>query len=68
MPSKITSPLWTNDQASQYLQVKPRTLVQWRYLGRGPRYVKTGRDVCYLKADLDAWIEQQAANSMPAGR
>jgi hypothetical protein len=33
------------------------TMRQWRWLGRGPRYVHVGRAVRYRKSDLDAWVE-----------
>jgi hypothetical protein len=45
--------------ASQYVDTSERTLEQWRYLGRGPAYVKVGKAVRYRKADLDAWIARQ---------
>ena len=47
------------------------TLNKWRTDGRGPRYVKLGRSVCYLVKDLDAWLEQHRRQSTseppPAG-
>jgi Helix-turn-helix domain len=44
--------------ASEYLgDVPERTLRQWRYLGKGPAYVKVGpKHVRYRRADLDAFI------------
>jgi hypothetical protein len=43
--------------AAEYLgEVPPATLRQWRYLGKGPAYVKLGRHVRYRKSDLDAFI------------
>lgn len=33
------------------------TLATWRYLGKGPKYIKIGRRVVYRPADLDAWLE-----------
>lgn len=36
------------------------TLNTWRYLGKGPKYVKIGRRVVYRPADLDAWLEAHA--------
>jgi Helix-turn-helix domain len=43
--------------ASDYLGGVPeRTLRQWRYLGKGPAYVKVGRAPRYRREDLDAFI------------
>ena len=36
------STLLTSEQAGECLHVHPRTLANWRYLGRGPRYVRSG--------------------------
>jgi hypothetical protein len=37
-----------------------RTLSQWRYLGKGPRYFKFGKHIRYRRADCEAWAEEQA--------
>ena len=52
----IPSALLSAEQAGAYLHVNPRTLANWRVLGRGPRYVRTSR-VLYRQADLDAWLD-----------
>ena len=33
------------------------TLANWRYLGRGPVFVRLGRHVRYRADDLASWIE-----------
>lgn len=48
-----------NDQAAKLIGVAPETLVQWRYLGRGPCFLKVGRLVWYRRADLAAWLAAQ---------
>lgn len=57
--------LLTTDQAADYLQLSERQLVQWRYLGRGPRYVKMVRAVRYRRGDLDAWLDAHAVDPQP---
>ncbi len=52
-----SSPLLTADQTGEYLHVNPRTLANWRVLGRGPRYVRAGSRALYRQADLDAWLD-----------
>ena len=38
-----------------YLGVKERTLAQWRYLGKGPPFIKRGK-IFYFKNDIDSWL------------
>jgi len=35
--------------------VSPRTLEQWRWQGRGPRYLKIGGRVVYRLSDIEAF-------------
>lgn len=51
--------LLTPNEVANALQVPAATLPQWRYLGRGPRYVKIGRHVRYRPADVEHWIDEQ---------
>lgn len=37
-------------------KIPEATLAQWRYLGRGPRYLKLGGHVRYRRSDVDAWL------------
>lgn len=32
-----------------------QTLANWRFAGRGPRFVKIGRKVLYPMAEVEAW-------------
>ena len=50
------SPLLDTRQAALYLALSETTLISWRSLGRGPRFVRVGRAVRYRQADLDAFI------------
>lgn len=49
---------------ARQLGVSVSTLQTWRYLGRGPRYLKVGRLVRYRNVDIDAYI---AANLRGSG-
>lgn len=52
--------LATPAEVAEYLNVPPRLLSQWRYLGSGPRYSKPGgRHVRYRWADVEAWLSCQ---------
>lgn len=46
----------TPEDVSAEIQVPVRTLGQWRYERRGPRYHRLGKHVRYRRGDLDAWI------------
>lgn len=50
-------------QAAEYLSLSANTLNKWRTQGRGPRFVKLGRSVCYRREDLEAWLQQQSRGS-----
>ena len=45
----------TPGEVAALLRRDVRTLANWRYLGVGPAYVKTGR-ILYARRDVDAWI------------
>jgi len=47
----------TDEQATEYLGLKPRTLATWRARGEGPPVVKKGTWIRYRKASLDEWLE-----------
>ena len=46
--------LGQRDLAKRWL-ISPRTLEQWRWQGRGPRYLKIGGRVLYRLADVEAY-------------
>ena len=51
----------TSKEAAELIGIKPATLRQWRYLGRGPAYVKFGGDLgrcMYRRQDVDRWISR----------
>lgn len=53
----------TTKQAAEKLQVKETTLEQWRWNGKGPRFIKLGRCVRYRTADLEAFQEERVFTS-----
>jgi len=38
------------------LQVKPGTLRKWRFLGRGPQFLRVGRSIRYRVEDIESWL------------
>lgn len=43
-------------EVAELLGVSPNTLKHWRWVGRGPRYLKLVSKVAYRRQDLDEWI------------
>lgn len=46
----------TTKEAAARLGLTHRTLEQWRYLGKGPPFVRLCGAVRYLPDELDTWI------------
>jgi predicted DNA-binding transcriptional regulator AlpA len=49
----------SSKRVSEMLGIAPQTNVNWRNLGRGPRYVKIGRLVRYDLDDVLAFLEDR---------
>ena len=56
------------DVAAELLNLSPRTLQRFRVEGRGPKFVKLGKRVFYLEADLRAYVDacRRQSTSSPA--
>ncbi|MBU0513663.1 MAG: helix-turn-helix domain-containing protein [Proteobacteria bacterium] len=52
----IPPAVFSTKAAARYLGVSPQSLARWRITGQGPHFVKAGRRVVYLRADLDRWL------------
>ncbi len=51
-------------EAAQILGLRPRTLQDWRFRGKGPKYLSySGRAVRYRIADLAAFMESHVRTS-----
>jgi Helix-turn-helix domain len=49
-------------------RISPRTLERWRWLGRGPRYLKIGGRVVYRLEDVEVYETQQAREAAEGAR
>ena len=60
----------TQDQLAERWMISPRTLEQWRWLGKGPRFLKIGARVIYREEDIEAYeasqICQNTSGPLPA--
>lgn len=50
--------LLTERLAADMLDIHRVTLAVWRQDGRGPKYVKLGRNVRYRRSDVEAYIRK----------
>lgn len=49
-------------EAAQYLRKSEGTLRNWRYQGKGPKWlVVGGHEVRYRQEDIDRWLDQQCS-------
>lgn len=48
--------LLTPEMVTSAIHVPEKTLAQWRYLGRGPRFLKLEGHVRYRRSDVEAWL------------
>ena len=55
--------LFRSALAAKYLTLSKQTLDWWRTQGRGPRFLKVGRSVCYRRSDLDQRLNGQVHHS-----
>lgn len=62
--NKAKSALYNNDEAAQYLGIKPRTLEVWRSTKRySIPYVKVGGLVRYRLESLDKFLESRTVGA-----
>lgn len=53
----------TQEQLADRWHLSPRTLEQWRWLGKGPKFLKIGARVLYREEDVDAWEAAQVCQN-----
>jgi excisionase family DNA binding protein len=53
--------LMTVQDVAAYLGVPVATVYQWNSRGQGPKRYRLGKHVRYRRADVDAWVDRQAA-------
>lgn len=57
MTKPLNETLLTEKMVSEMLGLKPRTLQQWRFVGRGPKYIKLSeRVIRYKWSDVQDWV------------
>ncbi|MGC1497300.1 MAG: helix-turn-helix domain-containing protein [Sulfitobacter sp.] len=54
---------FTQEQLADRWHLSPRTLEQWRWLGKGPKFLKIGARVLYREEDVEAWEAAQVCQN-----
>lgn len=67
MPGLLTQALTERD-AARVLGLSVATLRAWRLKHKGPRFVRFGRAVRYLEADIVHYMDACAVDSLPRRR
>jgi excisionase family DNA binding protein len=52
----------TERQVAEQLGLSVATLRAWRHRGKGPRFLRLGRSVRYLPADVDEFVRASAVD------
>jgi predicted DNA-binding transcriptional regulator AlpA len=55
----------TEREVSDLLGLSVATLRAWRHRGQGPRFLRLGRAVRYLPADLEDFVRASAVDAHP---
>jgi hypothetical protein len=59
----------TQEELAERWRISPRTLEQWRWLGKGPRYLKIGARVLYDDEDVAVFeadrVHQNTNGALP---
>jgi excisionase family DNA binding protein len=62
------SPALTEHEVAARLGLSVATLRAWRLKAKGPDFVRFGRAVRYLEADVDRFVDSCRSNSQPQHR
>lgn len=54
--------LLTPQELADLCRVPLATVYRWNYLGSGPAFMKLGRHVRYLRAEVDRWLAEQTGH------
>ena len=57
------NPLLTENEVAKRLSLTTNTLRKWRYLGKGPNFIKIGSAVRYEQEEIATFIEDNIKNS-----
>lgn len=59
-------PLQAEQVVARAIGVHPATLRRLRQAGKGPRFIRVGRQVRYARSDVDTWLRAQTDRGFAA--
>ena len=62
-PTSDTTRALTEREVAELLGLSVATLRAWRHRGKGPRFLRLGRSVRYLSADLADFVRASAVDT-----
>jgi len=60
---RLTMAKLTQEQLAKRWHMSPRTLEQWRWLGKGPRFLKIGARVLYDEGVVEDYEQAQVCQN-----
>ncbi|MGE0774436.1 MAG: helix-turn-helix transcriptional regulator [Sphingomonadaceae bacterium] len=63
MPNYNLAALLTEDRAAPFVGTEPKTLANWRTLGKGPKFIRVGRKAMYHPDDIAEWVAARRVQS-----
>ena len=69
MKTTSENTLLTPHQVTDRYGIAEKTLANWRWMGRGPKFVKTspgkGGKVLYRESVVEAWLDRHTVQTTP---
>lgn len=63
MAQQNLSTLLSEESAAPFVGTEPKTLANWRTLGKGPKFIRVGRKVMYHPDDIAEWVAARRVQS-----
>jgi predicted DNA-binding transcriptional regulator AlpA len=57
-----------SSELAELLRTSVHTVHYWRHQGTGPKGFKVGKRILYRWSDVEAWLDQKAADDVMADR
>jgi len=56
----------TGAEVAAMFRTSPETVRYWKYVGKGPKFLKVGRRVLYAVEDVEAWASDARSGGVAA--
>jgi excisionase family DNA binding protein len=59
-------PLLDLEWLSEFIDIPPRTIYNWRLRGEGPPAYRVGRHLRFRRSEVDAWLDSRRDDKGPS--